>query len=305
MSTRTKALLAIITAALLWSSAGVTAKLLFETSHPFVAASHRFLLASALLLPWFLREKKPKGFLRKLLPLGLLNAGNVLFYFSGLNLTTANAASILGTTAPLLTTVFAWFFIKERITLEKGVGIFFGLIGALFIVALPIFERNSTSSGSIAGNILLTGSLLCWTTYIVYARYILKEGLYSPVLSASINIFTVAVAATGAAVLTNHRIISLSFLSPQYMGILLYASIGITIITFLLFQWGVQHISASTASLKTYIQLISGVGLNAIFLNERLTGGYVIGSILVIIGIFLATGRQMTNRIRSYFANSS
>lgn len=305
MSLRTKALLAIIIAALLWSSAGVTAKVLFETSHPFVAASHRFILASVLLLPWFLLEKKPKGYFRKLLPLGLLNAGNVLFYFSGLNLTTANAASILGTASPILTTLFAWFFIKEHITLEKGVGIFFGLIGSLFIVALPLLERGSSSSGSITGNILLSLSLLCWTAYIVYARYILKEGLYSPVLSASINIFTVAIAATGAALLTNHRIISFSFLSPQYMGILLYASVGITIVTFLLFQWGVQHISASTASLKTYVQLISGVGLNTMFLHERLTGGYIIGSMLIVIGIFLATGKQIRNKFKNYFANSS
>jgi len=301
MSVKTKALIAIFTAAILWASAGTVAKILFQTAPPFVAATHRFLLASCIILPLFLRERKPKGFVMKLLPLGLLNTGNVLFYFSGLALTTANTASILGTAVPLTTALCSWFIINERLSKEQIIGIVIGLIGALLIVVVPLLDRDSVMTGSVIGNLLLVGSLFCWTGYIVYARYVLRDGLYSPVLSTSINIFTVAAASATAAVITKQPIVSSAYLSPSYAGLLFYAAIGITIITFFLFQWGVQHVSAATASLKEYIQMVFGVGINAGLLGEHLTGAYIIGSVLVAMGVFIATGKKL----RNYFANSS
>ncbi|MFA6571600.1 MAG: DMT family transporter, partial [Bacteroidota bacterium] len=142
MSIQTKALIAIAIAAALWGSAGATSKTLFIESSPFVAASHRFLLASFIILPFFLRAKKQKGYLIKLLPLGLFNTGNVLFYYLGLSHTTANTASIIGTAAPLTTMLLSWFLIKERIGKEKIIGILVGLMGALFIVLLPMIEKG-------------------------------------------------------------------------------------------------------------------------------------------------------------------
>lgn len=84
---------------------------------------------------------------------------------------------------------------------------------------------------------------------------------------------------------------------PAYIGIILYAAIGITVVTFFLFQWGVQHVSASTAALKDYIQLVIGIGLNSVILGEHLTGAYLWGSIFVGIGVFLATGQRLSKKI--------
>lgn len=301
MSNQTKALLAIGIAATLWGSAGSTSKILFLESPPLVAASHRFLLASFIIFPFFLRTKKPKGYLLKLLPLGLFNTGNVLFYYLGLSHTTANTASIIGTAAPLTTLLLSWVLIKEKIGKEKIIGILVGLMGALFIVLLPMIENGSTNAGSMYGNILLICSLTSWTLYMVYSRYILSGGAYSPIISTSINIFTVAMAASIASLYTNQSIFSSALTHPSYLGTLLYAAIGITIITFFLFQWGVSHISASTASLKEYLQLIVGVGLNAIILKEQLTHAYLIGSILVGVGVFIATGQRLSKKLATIF----
>lgn len=299
MSTQSKAFLAIIIAAALWGSAGSTSKTLFVESTPFVAASHRFLLASIIILPFFLRAKKPKGYILKLLPLGIFNAGNVLFYYSGLSHTTANTASIIGTAAPLTTLLLSWLLIKERIGKEKIVGILIGLLGALFIVLLPMIEKGNTATGSLYGNILLIISLASWTMYMVYSRYILSGGEYTPIVSTGINIFTVAGAAMLSAFLSSQNILSPALSHPTYLGTLLYAAIGITIVTFFLFQWAVQHMSASTASLKEYLQLIIGVGFNALILREQLTGAYLIGSLLVGLGVFIATGQRLSKKLAS------
>ena len=299
MTVRHKALLAILISAILWASAGSVSKLLFMETSPFVAASHRFILASLIILPFFLRVKKPKGFFLSLLPLGVFNAGNILFYYTGLSLTTANTGSILGTAIPITVALFSPFFIKEPIEKNKLAGILIGLIGALCIVLLPMIEKGGVASGNILGNLLMVGSLLCWTFYIIFSRRILLHGDFSPVLSTSVNIFVVTVAATLASFITGQTLITPALFIPSYAGVLLYASIGITITTFFLFQWGVQHVSASTASLKEYIQLIVGVAINALVLGERLSTTYVLGSALIIIGVLFATRQHLTKKSAS------
>ena len=296
MTVRHKALFAILISAILWASAGSVSKLLFMNASPFVAASHRFILASLMILPFFLRVKKPKGFFLSLLPLGLFNSGNILFYYTGLSLTTANTGSILGTAIPITVALFSPFFIKEPIGKNKLIGILIGLIGALCIVLLPMIEKGSVGSGNILGNLLMVGSLLCWTFYIIFSRRILLKGEYSPILSTSVNIFIVTIVATFASFITNQSLISPALFIPSYAGVLLYAAIGITIVTFFLFQWGVQHVSATTASLKEYVQLVVGVGINAIVLGERLSPAYIFGSVLIVLGVLFATRQHLTKK---------
>lgn len=305
MSLRTKALLAILTAACLWASAGATAKLLFQEAPPLIVAFQRFFLASLLMFPFFWKAKKPKGYFRVLLPLGVFNAGNILFYYSGLALTTANTSTIIGTAVPLTTTLLSWLIIRETISLHKFVGIFVGLIGGLFIVMAPILQRGNVFAGNIYGNLLLVGSLICWSLYITFSRSILNKGNFSPIVSTAVNIFVVTIATGFAALISQKTLITAAVLVPSYIGMLIYAAIGITVITIFLFQWGVQHVSASTASLKEYIQLVIGIGLNALLLGEKLTSAYLIGGILVTLGVVIATSHQVTKRVKDYFANSS
>lgn len=299
MTVRHNALFAILIAAILWASSGSVSKLLFMETTPFVAASHRFLLASMIILPFFLRVKKPKGFVLSLLPLGIFNTGNILFYYTGLSLTTANTGSILGTAIPITVALFSPFFLKEPIAKNKLLGILVGLVGALCIVLLPMIESGHINSGSLLGNLLMVGSLLCWTMYIIYSRRILSQGNFPPVLSTSINIFTVTIAAIGASFVAGQSLLSPALFVPMYIGVLLYAAIGITIVTFFLFQWGVRHVSASTASLKEYVQLVVGVGINAYILGERLTFTYLVGTLLIIVGVLLATGNHLTKKMAS------
>jgi drug/metabolite transporter (DMT)-like permease len=303
MTTHTKALVAILISAGLWASAGSVSKLLFMEVPPFVAASHRFLLASLIIFPFFLRTKKPKGFWRALLPLGLFNTGNILFYYLGLSLTTANTGSILGTTIPISVALFSPLFLHEPIQKNKLVGICIGLIGALCIVLVPMIDKGNVASGSLLGNIFMVGSLLSWTMYIIFSRRILLHGNFSPILSTSVNIFTVTIAATIAALLAGQTLLSPALSVPTYTGVLLYAAIGITIVTFFLFQWGVQHVSASTASLKEYVQLVIAVAINAIILGERLTLTYILGSALIIVGVLFSTGSKLSKKMASVLFN--
>jgi drug/metabolite transporter (DMT)-like permease len=307
MSPYTKGLFAICIAAILWASTGSVSKLLFLTSPPIVVASHRFLLASLILLPFFLLSKKPKGYVKQLLPLGLWNTGNILLFYTGLHLSTANTALIIGTAGPLITLALSHRLIAEPLNKHKIIGVTFGFIGALYIVFLPILSHGELPIGNFLGNLCLVGSNICWSTYIIYSRKILLTGSHPAVLSTFINLVTVAVVTTVIALSSGSTVFVSSLSQNTYILLIVYAAVAITVITFFLFQWGVQYVSASTASLKEYLQLIVGVAFNALILGEKLTVHYFIGSICIIAGIFLATNQTFMKKIEKlfYFANSS
>ncbi len=297
MTIKTKALLAIIIAACLWASASSVAKVLVAQTNPFVVTFYRFGIASVILLPLFVIAKKPKGYLLQLLPLGLFNTGNVLFYYTGAALTTANTMVILGTAVPITVTACSYLLIHESPSRQKLIGIVLGLIGVLYIVLLPIIVHGQAIGGTLAGNLLEVGSLLSWTMYIIYSRHILSKGTFSPIVSTSINLFTCTVGSAIAALVTHQSFLVPAFRTPTYLGTMIYAAIGITVITFFLFQWAIQHVSASTASLKEYLQLVVGVGINGVVLGEAFTVNYILGSALVVIGVIIATSGQITKKL--------
>lgn len=304
MTNRTKALIALLIAALLWSSSATVPKLLFVYAPPFTVAFERFFLASLIMLPFVIRMRKPKHFVKTLLPLGIFNGINIIFYYAGLSLTNANSASILGPTVPIIVVVLSHFFIRESVSKQKLIGILVGLSGAACIVVIPLMTRGSFASGNIWGNLSIVTANCSWSLYIVYSRKILSKQNIPPILGTAMNIFITTIFTGVAALLFHQPLMTSALLIPRFVFILLYATVGITITTFFLFQWAIQHVSAATASSKEYVQLVFGIAINAIILHERLTGAYIFGALLVAIGVFMVTREHLTKKSVAVFNQS-
>ena len=109
-------------------------------------------------------------------------------------------------------------------------------------------------------------------------------------------------AVTGAVALVIALVLKQPFVTPQvltvpYLATLLFAIVGITLITFTVFQWIVKHIKITTASVKDYIQLVVGIGLGVLLLHESFTFSYLLGTALVVTGVFIATGDRVTAKL--------
>ncbi len=289
MSLRIKAIIAIVIAAILWSAAGTVGKILVHEAHPFVIAFYRFGLATLILLPWFLKEKKSISSIKILLPLGIFNALNILFYYSGLALTTANASVIIGTSVPIITLLLSHLLIKEPINIQKITGIFVGLLGAMLIVIFPLFEKRQIIGGSLFGNILIVGAVISWSLYIVSSKFVGGKNTYSPVCATFINLLTTTVVSGFAAIVTHQDFSVPALTKTYYLFTYIYSVFGITILTFFLFGWAIRYVSASTASMKEYLQLLGGITINIIVLHEHLTLTYFVGAFLVCVGVIMAT----------------
>lgn len=299
MSSRTKALLAIVAASMLWATAG-TAKVLLQSFDPFTTAFFRFLVASLVILPFFLKERRhQKLSLLPLVPLALLGTANITLFYFGLRTTTANATAVIYTIIPLVVAVAAPKLIKEQVTATKLVGVGVGLAGALGIVILPTIERGQRFSGDLSGNLLVLMGVLCWSGYTIGSRHMLATKRATPVAMTAASIFiSTAIFA----------LLSLPQWKPAYLAaftgvnvlIILQLGVFVTVVTYLLLQWAIKHSSATTAALNQYLQPVFAVVFNYFFLGERLTVGLILGGIVVIAGVGIATGGPLIRELRRW-----
>lgn len=304
MSLRTKALIAIIIVSMLWGTAG-TAKILLKSFDPFTAAFLRFFLASIILFPFFLKERQNnKTPLLPLVPIALLSTGNILFFYWGLRTTTASATAIMYTTVPLIVALAAPKLIGEKVTRVKLAGIGLGLVGALFIAILPSFERGQNLSGDFIGNMFVLLAVLCWSGYTIASRTMLSTKRTTPIVMTTVSIL-ISTIIFGALALPQWKPAYLSAFTVINVIIIIQLGVFVTVFTYLTLQWIIKHSSATTASLNQYLQPIFGILFNAIFLGERLTVGFLIGSIIAFAGVLLATGERVFIEVKSWSNNKS
>ncbi len=298
MSSRARAIVAIIIASLLWGTAGTSTKILLQTADPFVVSTYRFAIASLLILPYFLRAKKPASYLRHLIPLSLLAASNIVFFYIGIHITTANATTLIYAGTPLATAFLAKIIIKEDISRQKFFGVLMGLVGVVVIIVLPLLENQHQISGSLQGNMFIVLAVLSWTLYSIGSRHYISSNTYTPILMTSINFFVTFIISLLITVVVKQQLFSPTMLTFQFMGTLLYSGIFVTFVTYLLFQWAIKHVSTTTAQLKHYVEPIVGVTLNASLLGEHMSHGFITGSFLIFMGIAIMTGKQLFVQIQ-------
>ncbi len=298
MSPKIQGLIAICLASLLWSTAGVAAKWLVAGIPPLVATFYRFGIASLLILPVFLATPKPKDLWRKLFPMSLLAAANVILFYLGIKTTTANSATLVYSATPLATAVLAAIILREQISRLKLTGISLGFLGILLIIALPGIKNAQFASGNLWGNLLIFIAMLMWTIYSIYLKRVLAQPQYTPLLATGVLFFATTITSFLVALVTKQSFVTPQLFTLPFLSVLLYTSIFITLITFLLFQWAVQRISIVTASLKNYLEPVLAIWLNFLLLGETINLGFVAGSILVILGVVIATYEMIRSRKR-------
>lgn len=304
MSSRTKAIIAIFIASILWASSGTVSKLLFPVIDPIPLAMLRLGIASAVLVPIFFIRKHPPviKMLLDMWPVTLAAFLNFFFFTVGVSKTTANASTVIYTTTPLLTLLLAKATIQEYSNKRKLAGIIIGLVGVMTILLLPVLTRKQSFNGDLVGNLLIICAVCCWTYYIVGSRKLIAHLHYESLTITTVIISVSFVLMALLTCLTPHRPILPAAVSGIHPFLLLYFGVAVTVVTFALQQLTIQLSSATTASLTNYIQPVFSFTYNAIFLGEMLTPEFLFGSILVLVGVFIVTSEQASSYVNAFRA---
>ena len=132
--------IAILTANIIWGLNSPISKTVLNSGDisPFALTTFRMVGAAAafwLVSLFTKRENVPPKDLAMLFFAALcgivFNQGVFIF---GLSMTSPIDASIVSTTAPIITMIIAAFYLKEPITNKKVSGIFLGAVGALMLI---------------------------------------------------------------------------------------------------------------------------------------------------------------------------
>lgn len=265
----------------------------------FLFSELRFLVAIAVILPFFLRQKRDKIVKkdRKLLAFNsLLFFGNVALFSFGIQYTTAITSQILYALLPLLVAVFAHFLLSERVTRNKIIGLFVALLGVGLLISQSISTHDTFSFGKPIGNILVLGAVVSWSLYAVISK---KLHVYSPI---TISMFNFAIMAAALLFLIPIELMfrDFSFGQVTSMGILsvIVVGIGVSAIMIFLLQYALRQVSAITVSIFAYLGPLFAAVTAIPVLHEKITTHLIIGGVLIIAGVFYATTYELLRKKR-------
>lgn len=107
-----------------------------------------------------------------LIGVGLFGPSHLTYYFA-LTRTSSVEGAVLGTTAPVFTTLMAYLILRERVSRTRSVAIGLGFVGA-YVVSVG-WAWPQLQSGNTLGNILYLAGVLAESTGSVFAARLIRR----------------------------------------------------------------------------------------------------------------------------------
>lgn len=228
-------------------------------------------------------EKKDWGRILVCAILGMVI--NMLAFFKGLQLSTPINSSVLITITPIIVVVLSAFFLSEKITLNKGLGIFLGFIGA---VALILFgaEIRQDAPNIPLGNFLFLVNATSYGAYLIVVKKLIEK--YHP-FTLMKWLFTIAIIINLPITLPEFLEIQWSTMPLWVYGTIAFVIIGTTFMTYLFNVFALTELKASTVGAFVYVQPLFGIIFALFSGKDQLTLVKIIATALVLFGVYLAS----------------
>ncbi len=283
------AILATLGAGLLWGSSFSVIKIGLRSIDPYWFVFFRFLFASVVAIVAIASLGKlanVRALLRSplVLVLGVTNALGFILQFKGQTLTTAGNAALLINTCTIFVAVASRFVFRERFGPLKAIAVVLGVLGAYLVTT---GGRIIVEAGpGLVGDLFVFAAALLWTFFIILNKKVVS-GHDVDVPSLTTALFVVTAAASLPAALVFGRG-SFPRVTPEWWTVP-YTAVFCTIIPFFLWAWGLKRVSATTSSVIMLTEVVFALALAALVLGERLTGGGLVGSVLIMAAVALAS----------------
>lgn len=269
----------------------MVAKVTLTEFPPLSLAFLRFALAIIFMLPFLISAKDKLKIkledLPRLILIGLtMTSFNITFFYEGLARSTAINASAIDLTIPILSVLAGWWFLKEKIYWINLLGVILGFIGTLVIIGIPLIFVNS--SDNLLGNILLLLSDVFFVTGALISKKMLKK--YSSLLITTITFLVGALSFLGPAINDYLKNPDWVF-KVSVLGILglLYITLLSSISAYFLFQWALSKVDLPKATLFQYFGPAVAATLAVPLLQERISFSFIIGTVLMVLGVYWGT----------------
>ncbi len=292
MKIRTLALLAVLVVQLLYGLNYTLAKDVMVGGHvkPFGFIVLR--VAGATILFWLLSFLGPKekidkrDYIRFFIAAIFGIAINMLLFFKGLQLTTPIHASVIATISPILVLIMSAFFLKEKVTSLKILGVIFGFSGAII---LTVYGKSLRAADNVPlGNALVMVNAISYSIYIVLIKRLTDK--YHP-LTFIKWLFLFGLIMVLPFGYSEVMEIDLQTFTPFVTFEVLFVIIGATFGTYLLNPLALRHLKASTVTIFIYIQPVVAGVVSIMMGSDYLGTVKIIATCLIFLGVYLVTKR--------------
>ncbi len=206
----------------------------------------------------------------------------------GVRLSTATNNAILLNSWPLLVVFIAPLLLKEKVTKNALLGTVAGFIGVVLVVTQGAGISDLLKSEFFKGNLLIILSGLCIAAYSIFSkRYIQKYGglnaTFYGIAAGSIILFVFA--------LLSGDIFKTTQVSFNSLLLILWVAIPTTALTYVIWFRSIDRIGVVKTSSFFFLIPISGILTSQLFLNEKITSFTLVGTLLLLSGIYLVQRR--------------
>jgi drug/metabolite transporter (DMT)-like permease len=284
-----KIYLKLLLTAIFWGGTFVAGRLVAQNVGPYSIAFLRFTIASILLLllTWRIEGELPKLQKSQIIPVILLGIIGIFIYnvmfFKGLKIIEAGRASLIIATCPIFITICSAIFLKEKISTVRGLGIVISVCGAIIVISKGNLSRIF-EGGLGLGELYIFCCVLSWVTYSLIGKAVMKN--LSPLASVS---YSATVGAIALLVPAFFEGLAQNIASQSVIDWLCISYLGVfgTVIGFVWYYQGVERIGPTKAGLFINFVPISAILCAFFILREPITLSLMIGSVLVISGVYL------------------
>lgn len=278
----------LILAMVFWGGSWVSVKIVISNAPPMTVGFFRFLTASLIFIPILLATHREdiQSYTRRDIGLffvlgfvGVLGYG--VLFLVGMQFTTSAQGSIIAGVNPITVSLLAFLVLNERLAPKwRYVGFLFSFLGIFFVVGVQSFLEFQPDY--LIGNLILLCGMLTWGLYSVLGKKVMTR--YSSLEITAIGIFFGTVLFFGAALTEQFWTLPI-MLDPAFWLHILYLGIFVTVVGFLFYFIGIENLGASRAAVFISLVPVFGTLFSIMILSEPLYWTFVVGLVLVVIGI--------------------
>ncbi len=281
--------LKLLLTAFFWGGTFIAGRYVVRDVGPFSAAFLRFAIASILLLllTWRAENSLPRFGKEQVLPLIFLGMTGVfaynVFFFKGLKLVNAGRASVIIANNPVFIALLAAYFFDEKLSWIKISGIIISVIGAIVVISRG--SLGQILSGGVGwGEVFILGCVGSWVAYSLIGKVVMRElsPLVSVTYSSVVGAACLFIPASFEGLIRNfYHYSGMDWISISYLGIF-----G-TVVGFVWYYEGIKAIGPTKAGQFINFVPISAIVLAFLMLGEPVSPSLLVGTLLVISGVYL------------------
>jgi len=288
--------LKLIVMGVFWGGTFIAGRAIAGSVPPYSAAFLRFATAAIALIfvVYYKHGKLPRLNRSQLLQASLLGLTGVflynIFFFKGLELINAGRASLIIANNPVFIALAAALIFREPLGSTRLTGIAMSVVGALVVITGG--ELSQLWQGGIGlGELFIFGCVATWVSASLIGKSMV--GSLSPLLAVTYSSIIGAVALLPLALSEDLATIYKGFSIVDWGSVLFLGLFG-TVLGLLWYYQGIEQIGAVRAGQFINLVPISAVTMGWLLLGETITASLLIGTVLVVTGVYITNSARET-----------